>query len=85
MFEPMNDQERVLQWRCRRGLKELDVIIQPFLDKYYRELDVAQQAAFARLMACEDMDLLDWFMRQAQPEDPELGHLIEFIRGRVAG
>lgn len=84
MFEPQNDQERVLQWRCRRGLKELDVIIQPFLADGYRELDPAAQAAFTRLMACEDPDLLDWFLRQSTPADPELEQLVEHIRQRVA-
>lgn len=85
MFEPRNDQERILQWRCRRGLKELDVMIQPFLSDGYRDLDSAQQAAFVRLMACEDPDLLDWFLRQSRPEDPELEQLVELIRQRVAG
>lgn len=85
MFEPLNDQERVLQWRCRRGLKELDVFVQPFLNDHYRSISTAEQAAFARLMACEDMDILDWLLHQAKPEDAELEHLIELIRKRVAG
>jgi antitoxin CptB len=85
MFEPRTDQERLLQWRCRRGLKELDVLIQPFLDDGYRELDEAQQAAFARLMTHEDPDLLDWFLRQSKPDDPELEQLVERIRHRMAG
>jgi antitoxin CptB len=85
MFEPQNDQERLLQWRCRRGLKELDVLIQPFLHNAFRDLSVAEKAAFTRLMACEDMDLLDWLMHQATPTDPELEQLVERIRNRVAG
>lgn len=85
MFEPLSDQERVLQWRCRRGLKELDVLIQPFLNNCYRSLEQPLQAAFARLMACEDMDLLDWFMAKGQPDDPELGQVIARIRQHVAG
>ena len=85
MFEPQDDQESLLQWRCRRGLKELDVLIQPFLHESFRGLSVAQKAAFTRLMACEDMDLLDWLLHQATPTDPELEQLVEHIRNRVAG
>ena len=85
MFEPRNDQERILQSRCRRGLKELDMIIQPFLAQGYHALSEAQQAAFVRLMACEDPDLLDWFMRQSKPDDPELEQIVEHIRERMAG
>ena len=85
MFEPQDDQERLLQWRCRRGLKELDVLIQPFLHNAFRGLSVSEKAAFTRLMACEDMDLLDWLLHQATPIDPELEQLVERIRNRVAG
>lgn len=79
MFEPQNDQERVLQWRCRRGLKELDVLIQPFLDNCYRDLSPEDKALFTELMACEDMDLFDWVMRQAKPPRPELERLVDMI------
>lgn len=84
MFEPMNDAERLLQYRCRRGLKELDVIIQPFLHEHFRSLSAKEQALFATLMAQEDMDLLDWFLHQTKPADPELEQLVETILERLA-
>lgn len=83
MFEPENDQERVLQWRCRRGLKELDIMIQPFLNEHYRSLSAPEQAAFARLMQAEDMDLLDWFLRHAKPADAELERAVETFLERL--
>lgn len=80
----LTDQERRLQWRCRRGLKELDVIMGPFMDEHYRELTPDDKVLFARLVDCEDMDLFNWFMRQDKPADPELERMIDLILVRLA-
>lgn len=80
----LTDDERRLIWRCRRGLKELDVIIGPFVEEHYQGLDAASRARFARLMECEDMDLFNWFLRQSQPADPELEQMVEYILGTLA-
>jgi len=77
-------EERRLQWHCRRGLKELDVILGPFMDEHYRQLEPVDKALFMRLVDNEDMDLFNWFMRQAKPADPELERMIELILARVA-
>lgn len=80
----LTDQERRLQWRCRRGLKELDVIMGPFMDEHYRELTPDDKVLFVRLVDCEDMDLFNWFMRQDKPVDPELERMIDLILVRLA-
>lgn len=80
----LSAQERRLRWHCRRGLKELDVILGPFMDEHYRELPPEDQALFARLVDCEDMDLFHWFMRQARPADPGLERMVELILSRMA-
>lgn len=77
-------EERRLQWHCRRGLKELDVILGPFMDEHYRQLEPLDKALFIRLVDNEDMDLFNWFMRQAKPADPELERMIELILARLA-
>lgn len=77
-------EERRLQWHCRRGLKELDVILGPFMDEHYRDLDAADKAVFVRLVDCEDMDLFNWFMQQDKPADPELERMVELILARLA-
>lgn len=80
----LSAEERRLVWDCRRGLKELDVILGPFMDEHYRDLGAEDKATFVRLVACEDMDLFNWFMQQEKPADPELEHMIELILSRMA-
>lgn len=76
-------EERKLQWHCRRGLKELDVILGPFFEQHYLSLSPADKASFSRLVDCEDMDLFNWFMRQATPADPEMERMIELVLARL--
>lgn len=80
----LTDDERRLQWHCRRGLKELDVILGPFMDEHYRVLAPADRVLFARLVDCEDMDLFNWFMQQEKPGDPELERMVELILRSLA-
>lgn len=51
-----------LRWRCRRGLKELDVLLIPFLETDYADLTPALRIDFAALVEEEDVDLLDWLV-----------------------
>lgn len=76
--------ERRLQWHCRRGLKELDMILGPFMDEHYRQLEPLDKALFMRLVDNEDVDLFSWFMRQGTPADAELERMIELILARLA-
>lgn len=84
-MEPeFSDHERRLQWHCRRGLKELDVFLDPFMARHYRDLSATDKAVFERLVACEDMDLFHWFMGDEPVPDAELERMIALIRERVA-
>ena len=51
-----------LQWRCRRGTKELDHIMQYYLDQHFDEASAEEQAAFVSLLAMEDPELNDWIV-----------------------
>lgn len=52
-------QQARLRWRCRRGLLELDIILQRFLDQYYGQLDESQLKTFETLLSLPDNELWD--------------------------
>ena len=54
----MKELERV-RWRCRRGLLELDIILQRFVDAYYAKLDETEIRQFETLLDLSDNDLWD--------------------------
>lgn len=84
MTQALTDHERRITWNCRRGLKELDVFLSPFMEEHYRGLNEHDKAVFERLLACEDIDMFHWFMGDEPVPDAELGRMIELIRLRVA-
>ncbi|MCB1948319.1 succinate dehydrogenase assembly factor 2 [Nitrosomonas sp.] len=54
----MKEFERA-HWRCRRGMLELDIILQRFMDKHYRRLDAEELLQFEQLLSLADNDLWD--------------------------
>lgn len=83
MTRPFTDDERRLRWQCRRGLKELDVLLEPFMEEHYRDASPEEQALFQRLLAEEDVDLLAWFMQYTVPEDAEMARIVHVVLRRL--
>ncbi|MCX7068923.1 MAG: succinate dehydrogenase assembly factor 2 [Methylococcales bacterium] len=47
-----------LKWQCRRGMKELDLLLENYLATDYLLADTAEKARFVELLALEDDELL---------------------------
>lgn len=73
-----------LQWSCRRGMLELDVLLGNFLNNVYPGLASADQELFVELLSYSDPELFDWLLGQAQPTDPGLMKIIDMIRNHAA-
>ncbi len=55
--ENMKDAElRRLAWRCRRGMLELDIVLQRFILQHFDGLTLAQLKAFDDLLELPDND-----------------------------
>ena len=68
-----------MRWAARRGMLELDLVLEPFVQARYQGLDEADRARFQALMVCEDQDLFAWFLRREQPTDGELAIIVSKI------
>jgi len=69
-----------LHWQCRRGMLELDELLQSYLDRRYADADANEQGAFRALLKLSDQELFDYFFGALAPLDPQLRHVIEHIR-----
>ncbi len=68
-----------LRWRCRRGMKELDLLLTRYVDERFCDAPRAHQEAFRRLLDTEDSVIYAYCLgRQAPPTDL-LAALIERI------
>lgn len=69
-----------LAWRCRRGTRELDLILGRFLERGYDQLDDRQRELFERLLDCEDDRLQLWLLSSEAPDDAELAEIVAIVR-----
>jgi len=69
-----------LRWRCRRGMKELDVLLERFLDRHYCGASAEQQAAFARLIELPDPELAAYLLGDAVPPERRLAELVRWVK-----
>ena len=49
-----------LRWRCRRGMRELDQLLEWYLDARYAAADNSKQSAFAEMLEQQDPELWSW-------------------------
>ena len=66
-----------LRWRSRRGLLELDIVLQRFWAGAGSDLGEGDLPALARLLALPDNDLLDLVMGRASCPDPSVEPLLQ--------
>ncbi|MCB1675405.1 MAG: succinate dehydrogenase assembly factor 2 [Halioglobus sp.] len=68
-----------MRWASRRGMLELDLVLEPFVTARYARLDAIDRKRFQQLMRCEDQDLFAWFLAREQPADGELAAIVSQI------
>lgn len=75
----MSDFDRI-RWRSRRGLLELDLILERFLDQQWHTLPAEQQMAYQEILLLPDNDLLDMVNRRADTDVEHWLPVIERLR-----
>ena len=79
LSKTMNEDARKVLWRCRRGMKELDILLERFARERYETASEDEKRAFTRLLDLPDPDLVAYFFGHATPDEPELAHLARLI------
>ena len=68
-----------LAWQCRRGMRELDALLEDYLEKRFAIADLPEQRGFARLLELPDPILYACLLGGATVEDPDARRVIEHI------
>lgn len=74
----MANRKRVI-WRCRRGMKELDVILEPFAEAGLPGIEDQDLACFEAMLESADADLLAWFTGAVLPPEPRFGRMVKQV------
>jgi antitoxin CptB len=78
-MSPEDIELRQLRWRCRRGMRELDQLLERFLDRCWAMASDAERDVFRRLLATEDDKLWRLFLGQEAIDDVPLQQLVARI------
>jgi antitoxin CptB len=73
-----------LRWRCRRGMRELDVLLLRYLEEDYPRASLADRDAFARILELQDPEIFGYLVGRQTPAEASLGNVVARIR-RVDG
>jgi len=68
-----------LRWQCRRGMLELDIVLQRFLNNSYQHLNDREKHTFSKLLEEADVNLLAYFNQAKKCPDHELNQIIKKI------
>ena len=69
-----------LKWRCRRGMLELDILLNSYLDKTYNTMSPQQGEVFSEVLDYPDQVLFDLLLGNMQSSDARVNRLVSEIR-----
>lgn len=69
-----------LKWRCRRGMLELDILLNSYLDKNYSTMSQQQGDLFGEVLDYPDQVLFDLLMGNMQSSDARVNRLVSEIQ-----
>ena len=74
----MDSTERArLEWHCRRGMRELDVVLMRYMARDFDRVDAAEQAAFETLLSFQDPEILDLLTGRVSTQDSHLQDVVQ--------
>lgn len=71
---------QALRWRCRRGMLELDILLNAFLDRHYDTMTPEQGDMFSAILEYPDQVLFDLLFGNMQSSDARVNRLVTEIQ-----
>ena len=68
-----------LYWRSRRGMLELDLQLQPFLEQSFFSLEENEKEGYEKLLLEEDWQIYDWLRGVTTPVDEDIALVVDKI------
>ncbi|HUG72216.1 MAG TPA: succinate dehydrogenase assembly factor 2 [Steroidobacteraceae bacterium] len=70
-----------LVWRCRRGMKELDLVLMRYLQGRWQQADARERSLFEQILDLPDPLLAAYLMGRESASDREMQGLLDVLRG----
>jgi len=72
-----------LRWLCRRGMRELDVIMTGYLETRYADASESERESFRALLEMPDPDLFALLLGRQTIPDSHMETLLTELRSQV--
>ena len=72
----MNAQINRLRWKCRRGMRELDLLLKEFSEKGMLDLSESEISIFNAVLDYDDQTLYDFIFKNESLNSPEKENFI---------
>jgi len=69
-----------LRWQCRRGLLELDLVLERFLENYGERLQGERLDSFRTLLTLSDNEILDLVSARTECRDARFAEVVQWMR-----
>lgn len=70
-----------LRWRCRRGMRELDVLLLRYLEEHYAQASIDERQAFGAFLELQDPEIFRYLLGPDPELEEPLRNVVESIRG----
>jgi len=74
-----------LRWSCRRGTKELDLLLLSYFENHYELMDFEKKEQFNQILMLQDPTIIEMFSAPKAIEDLNLRHMVTEILGSDQG
>ena len=69
-----------LRWQCRRGLLELDLVLERFLEKYGDRLQDERLSCFQTILTYTDNEIWDLIRAHTECRDARFAEVVQWMR-----
>ena len=66
-----------MRWHCRRGMRELDVLLTRYFEEVYPSATLQQQQAFADILDLQDPLIMAYVIGKQTPDSKDIADVIQ--------
>lgn len=74
-----------IRWRCRRGTKELDLLLLSYFENHYESMDFEKKEQFNQILMLQDPIIIEMFAAPKIIENLNLRYMVTEILGSDQG
>ena len=69
-----------LRWKCRRGMKELDIVLTHYLENSFAQASDTEREAFETILDMQDPELYFLLFCKVSSDDKEIANIVTLLQ-----